>query len=54
MYKKKIDMLPSQFAVFVANEYPEKNNIIDFGCGSARDTMFLSKFYKKVISIILL
>lgn len=44
-------MLPSQFAVFVANEYPEKNNIIDFGCGSARDTMFLSKFYKKVIGI---
>ena len=50
-YKKEINLLPSQFAVFVASEYPEKNNIIDFGCGSARDTLFLSKFYKKVIGI---
>ena len=50
-YKNKINMLPTQFAVFVANEYPEKNNVIDFGCGSGRDTLFLAKFYKKVIGI---
>ena len=50
-YKNKFNMIPSQFAVFVANEYPEKNNVIDFGCGSARDTLFLAKFYKKVIGI---
>ena len=50
-YKNKFNMIPSQFAVFVANEYPEKNNVIDFGCGSARYTLFLAKFYKKVIGI---
>ena len=50
-YKNKFNMIPSQFAVFVANEYPEKNNVIDFGCGSGRDTLFLAKFYKKVIGI---
>ena len=50
-YKNKINMLPTQFAVFVANEYPEKNKVIDFGCGSGRDTLFLAKFYKKVIGI---
>lgn len=50
-YKNKINMLPLLFAVFVANEYPEKTNVIDFGCGSARDTLFLAKFYKKVIGI---
>ena len=50
-YKNKLNLLPSQFAVFVANEYPEKKNLIDFGCGSARDTFFFKKFYENVIGI---
>lgn len=50
-YKKKIEMLPSQFAIFIASEYPNKYNLIDFGCGSARDTIFFSKLYNKVIAI---
>lgn len=44
-------MLPSQFAVFVASEYPEKNSVVDIGCGSARDTIFLSKFYQKIVGV---
>jgi SAM-dependent methyltransferase len=50
-YKNSQNLLPSQFAVFIASEYPDKKNLIDFGCGSARDTFFLSKLYKKVIGI---
>ena len=50
-YKNSHNLLPSQFAVFIASEYPDKKNLIDFGCGSGRDTFFLSKLYKKVIGI---
>ena len=50
-YKSKFNLLPSQFAVFVANEYPEKKSLIDFGCGLARDTIFFKKFYENVIGI---
>ena len=39
-YSKVYNPLPSQFAVFVANEYQGNNTLIDFGCGSGRDTFF--------------
>lgn len=50
-YKNRINMLPSQFAIFIANEYPKKNSVVDIGCGSARDTIFLSKLYQKVVGV---
>ena len=43
--------LPTQFATFIANEYQGKHTLIDFGCGSGRDTFFFSKYYKNVIGI---
>jgi len=33
---------PSQFAAFVAGEIPDKSAIIEFGCGSGRDTEFFA------------
>jgi len=50
-YSKVYNTLPSQFAIFVANEYKGNNTLIDFGCGSGRDTFFFSKIYKNVIGI---
>jgi len=32
--------LPSQFAVFVATEYPNIRNVLEFGFGSGRDSFF--------------
>ena len=50
-YSKVYNPLPSQFAIFIANEYQGNNTLIDFGCGSGRDTFFFSKIYKNVIGI---
>jgi trans-aconitate methyltransferase len=33
---------PSQFAAFVAGEIPNRSAIIEFGCGSGRDTEFFA------------
>lgn len=35
--------IPSQFAVFVLNEKPGVNVIVDIGCGTGRDSLFFSK-----------
>lgn len=41
---------PSSFAIFIKNKYLDKSiNLLEIGCGNARDTFF---FYNKVNSII--
>ena len=36
--------LPSQFGAFVASEFPsERYAIVEFGCGSGRDTLFFAR-----------
>ena len=50
-YQYNDNLCPSQFAAFIVNEYPNMKSLIDFGCGSARDTIFFSQFYDKVIGI---
>ncbi len=35
--------IPSQFAVFVLNENPSAETIIDIGCGTGRDSLFFSR-----------
>ena len=50
-YQYTDNLCPSQFAAFIVNEYANMKNLIDFGCGSARDTIFFSQYYDKVIGI---
>ena len=50
-YGSFYNLLPTQFAIFIANEYQGQHTLIDFGCGSGRDTFFFSKYYKNVIGI---
>lgn len=50
-YKNKLIFLPTQFSIFIAGEFPKKKNIIELGCGSARDTFFFNTLYERVIAI---
>lgn len=43
--------LPSQFAAFVAGELNESHRLIEFGCGSGRDSMFFSLHGHSVVGI---
>ena len=44
-------LIPSQFAVFVANEIKNFDHIIEFGCGNGRDTSFFSRIGLHVLAI---
>ncbi len=41
-YKNWDLSIPSQFAVFIANEIPRASRIVEFGCGSGRDSFFFA------------
>ena len=43
--------IPSQFAVFVANEFPAPAAVLDIGCGNGRDSAFFARSGKQVIGI---
>lgn len=47
---KNIPSLPSQFAIFVANEYVP-NAVVEFGCGNGRDSLFFARRGYPVIGI---
>lgn len=49
--QKVAPTLPSQFAVFVANEISPESSIIELGCGNGRDATFISSYCNKVIAI---
>ena len=42
---------PSQFASFVLNEFSERQDFIDIGCGNGRDSIFFNSFGKSVLAI---
>lgn len=43
--------LPSQFAAFVAGELPEPHRLIDFGCGTGRDSVFFATHGHHVVAV---
>ena len=43
--------LPSQFAVFIANEFPESTAVLDVGCGNGRDSGFFMRQGKRVVGV---
>ncbi len=42
-------LIPSQFAVFAMNEYPEIRTVVDIGCGNGRDSFFFAAHIKRVL-----
>lgn len=42
---------PSQFATFIANEFPFLNWVIDIGCGNGRDSLFFHEAGYNIIGI---
>lgn len=42
-------LIPSQFAVFAMNEYPEVGTVVDIGCGNGRDSFFFAAHKKRVV-----
>ena len=43
--------VPSQFAVFVAGELPGPHRVIEFGCGTGRDSLFFASYGHQVVAI---
>lgn len=43
--------VPSQFAVFVAGELTGPRRIIEFGCGTGRDSLFFASYGHQVVAI---
>lgn len=43
--------VPSQFAVFVAGELTEPHRIVEFGCGSGRDSIFFAAHGHQVVAV---
>lgn len=42
--------IPSQFCVFVANEFPDATTVIDAGCGNGRDSEAFANFGYRVFA----
>ncbi len=38
-----IPTLPSQFAVFALNEFPQAASVLELGCGNGRDSLFFAR-----------
>jgi len=50
--RAKIPTIPSQFAAFVANELKsDEVNVVDIGCGNARDAVFFASLGKHVLGL---
>tara|TARA_Y100000746_G_scaffold231135_1_gene244199 strand:+ start:4943 stop:5608 length:666 start_codon:yes stop_codon:yes gene_type:complete len=51
-YKSKTaPIIPSQFAVFFANEINPQSTVIELGSGNGRDAFFFSKIFDHVIAV---
>jgi SAM-dependent methyltransferase len=46
-----IPMLPSQFAAFVAGEFPDVGVFVDLGCGNGRDVWLFDRQGKEVVAV---
>jgi SAM-dependent methyltransferase len=44
-------LIPSQFAVFAMNEFPDVDCVVDIGCGNGRDSFFFAGQNKQVLAI---
>jgi len=44
-------VVPSQFAAFIAGEFPDADLIVDIGCGNGRDSFFFADLGYSVIGI---
>jgi SAM-dependent methyltransferase len=47
----EVPVAPSQFGVFVHNEFPSAKLIVDVGCGSGRDTFFFAQHGHRTIGV---
>jgi SAM-dependent methyltransferase len=45
-----IPSVPSQFCVFVANEFPEIGTVVEAGCGNGRDALFFARTGRNVVA----
>ncbi len=50
-YQNQSKTPPSQFAAFIASEYPDHELIIDVGCGNGRDTIFFAQLGYNTVGI---
>jgi 2-polyprenyl-3-methyl-5-hydroxy-6-metoxy-1,4-benzoquinol methylase len=48
---RRLPKFPSQFAAFVAGEIPEGSRIVEYGCGSGRDTEFLASLGHEIVGL---
>lgn len=42
--------IPSQFCVFVANEFPDVQDVVEAGCGNGRDALYFAALGKRVVA----
>ena len=46
-----IPKVPSQFCVFVANEFPQIQTVVEVGCGNGRDSLYFSQTGRSVVAV---
>lgn len=46
-----VQLVPSQFAAFVASEVPNADVVLDLGCGSGRDSIFFARHHPRVVGV---
>ncbi|KNX76809.1 hypothetical protein DA83_05375 [Pseudomonas sp. 250J] len=46
-----LPLLPSQFAVFAASDFPGVDSVVEFGCGNGRDSEFLAMTGLQVLAL---
>ena len=48
---KPCAIIPSQFAAFVASEYLDGHQVVEFGCGNGRDALFFASVGAPVLGV---
>jgi cyclopropane fatty-acyl-phospholipid synthase-like methyltransferase len=46
-----VQLVPSQFAAFVASEVADVDVVLDLGCGSGRDSIFFARHFARVVGV---
>lgn len=47
---ESVPSVPSQFCVFVANEFPKSMTVVEAGCGNGRDAFFFASTGRRVVA----